>query len=108
MTVIGAADGPASLPPCDLVIDGAYGTGFHGAYDAPRVAPGTPVLAIDIPSGVDADTGDGAGPAMRGHPHRDLRRPQARPAARGRARPMPATVEVADIGIALPAVRRWR
>ena len=29
--------------------------------DAPAVAPGTPVLAVDIPSGVDADTGEAAG-----------------------------------------------
>ena len=29
------ADG-AVLPACDLVIDGAYGTGFRGRYDAPR------------------------------------------------------------------------
>jgi ADP-dependent NAD(P)H-hydrate dehydratase / NAD(P)H-hydrate epimerase len=48
---------PDRLPPCDLLIDGAYGTGFHGSYDAPTVAPGTPVLAIDLPSGLDADTG---------------------------------------------------
>ncbi|HET9546267.1 MAG TPA: NAD(P)H-hydrate epimerase, partial [Desertimonas sp.] len=25
------------LPPADLVIDAAYGTGFHGAWTAPRV-----------------------------------------------------------------------
>jgi hydroxyethylthiazole kinase-like uncharacterized protein yjeF len=43
--------------PCDLVIDAAFGTGFRGAYDAPEVAPGTPVLAVDIPSGVDGLTG---------------------------------------------------
>jgi NAD(P)H-hydrate epimerase len=65
VTVVGAADAPSALPPCDLVIDGAYGTGFHGAYDAPVVAPGTPVLAIDIASGVDADTGRASGAATR-------------------------------------------
>ncbi|MGQ0616827.1 MAG: NAD(P)H-hydrate dehydratase [Acidimicrobiia bacterium] len=45
------------LGPCDLVIDAAYGTGFRGEYEAPRLAPGTPVLAVDIPSGVDGLTG---------------------------------------------------
>jgi len=45
------------LPPADLVIDAAYGTGFRGAYRAPTVAAGTLVLAVDIPSGVDGDTG---------------------------------------------------
>jgi hydroxyethylthiazole kinase-like uncharacterized protein yjeF len=65
VTIIGAADAPAVLPACDLVIDGAYGTGFHGAYDAPAVAPGTPVLAIDIASGIDADHGSAPGAAVR-------------------------------------------
>jgi hydroxyethylthiazole kinase-like uncharacterized protein yjeF len=48
--------------PVDLVVDAAYGTGFRGTYTAPRVADGMPVLAVDIPSGVDGDTGraDGA------------------------------------------------
>jgi NAD(P)H-hydrate epimerase len=50
------------LPDADLVIDAAYGTGFRGRYAAPD--PGaTPVLAVDIPSGLNGDTGvvgDGA------------------------------------------------
>ena len=50
--VIEAADVPAGLPPSDLVIDAAYGTGFTGEWRAPRVGA-TPVLAVDIPSGVD-------------------------------------------------------
>ena len=41
----------------DLVIDAAYGTGFRGTYEAPPVASGVPVLAVDIPSGVAGDTG---------------------------------------------------
>ena len=55
----------AALPPCDLVVDGAYGTGFRGSYDAPAVPAGAAVLAIDIPSGVDADTGEAPGDAVR-------------------------------------------
>ncbi|MGD0982254.1 MAG: NAD(P)H-hydrate dehydratase [Acidimicrobiales bacterium] len=51
------ADLPVTLPVCDLVIDAAYGTGFRGEYRAPAVPDGIPVLAIDIPSGLDADTG---------------------------------------------------
>jgi ADP-dependent NAD(P)H-hydrate dehydratase / NAD(P)H-hydrate epimerase len=57
VTLLDPAALPDRLPACDLLIDGAYGTGFHGSYDAPPVAPGTPVLAIDLPSGLDADTG---------------------------------------------------
>ena len=32
-----AADAPDELPACDLVVDAAYGTRFHGEYTAPRV-----------------------------------------------------------------------
>jgi ADP-dependent NAD(P)H-hydrate dehydratase / NAD(P)H-hydrate epimerase len=45
----------------DLVIDAAYGTGFHGEYRAPAVAAGARVLAVDIPSGVRGDTGEASG-----------------------------------------------
>jgi len=65
VTLMAAHDVPAALPRVDLVIDGAYGTGFRGAYDAPLVPPGVPVLSIDIPSGVDADTGEAPGAAFR-------------------------------------------
>ncbi len=44
-------------PRVDLVVDAAFGTGFRGSYESPEVAAGTPVLAVDIPSGVDGDTG---------------------------------------------------
>jgi NAD(P)H-hydrate epimerase len=41
----------------DLVIDAAFGIGVSRPYVAPTVSSGTPVLAVDLPSGVDADTG---------------------------------------------------
>jgi hydroxyethylthiazole kinase-like uncharacterized protein yjeF len=53
---------------CDLVIDGVVGIGGRGALDS-RIAgllvddPLT--VAVDIPSGVDADTGHVAGDAVR-------------------------------------------
>jgi hydroxyethylthiazole kinase-like uncharacterized protein yjeF len=54
---------PSVLPPSDLVIDAAYGTGFHGTWTPPDVGD-TPVLAVDVPSGVDALTGDIAGDVL--------------------------------------------
>ena len=63
VTVVDAGDRPSTLPDCDLVIDAAYGTGFHGDHEAPAVRRGTPVLAVDIPSGVDGLTGE-AGPGV--------------------------------------------
>jgi ADP-dependent NAD(P)H-hydrate dehydratase / NAD(P)H-hydrate epimerase len=56
----------------DLVVDAVYGTGFSGAprRAAVRVleelnALSAPVLALDVPSGVDASTGEAAGPAVK-------------------------------------------
>jgi len=54
----------AGLPSCDLVIDAAYGTGFSGSYEAPVVPDGSLVLAVDVPSGVDSDTGAAPGRPM--------------------------------------------
>jgi hydroxyethylthiazole kinase-like uncharacterized protein yjeF len=56
----------------DVLLDGLFGTGFHGEprSEAAEViaqlnAAGAPVLAIDLPSGVDADTGEVAGGAVQ-------------------------------------------
>jgi len=94
----------AALPPCDLVVDGAYGTGFRGSYDAPAVPAGAAVLAIDIPSGVDADTGEAPGDAVcadRTVTFAALK-PGLLQAAGAR---LSGTVEVADIGIGFPTPR---
>jgi NAD(P)H-hydrate epimerase len=64
VTVIDAADAPESVPACDLLIDAAYGTGFRGEYHAPETG-GAPVLAVDIPSGVDGANGAASDGAVR-------------------------------------------
>ena len=56
-TVLDATEVPEQVPPCDLVVDAAFGTGFRGEYRAPDPG-GAPVLAVDIPSGVDGLTGE--------------------------------------------------
>jgi NAD(P)H-hydrate epimerase len=55
----------------DVVLDGLFGTGFHGEprADAAEIiaqmnAAEAPVLSVDLPSGVDADTGEVAGAAV--------------------------------------------
>ncbi|MCQ3809425.1 MAG: NAD(P)H-hydrate dehydratase [Acidimicrobiia bacterium] len=65
VAVIDAADAPASLPAAHLAIDAAYGTGLRRPYSPPAIPafldrPGcsAPVLAADIPSGVDGLTGE--------------------------------------------------
>ena len=60
-----ARPGLRRLPACDLVIDAAFGTGLRGSYDAPLAGDGVPVLAIDLPSGLDADTGEASDGAVR-------------------------------------------
>jgi ADP-dependent NAD(P)H-hydrate dehydratase / NAD(P)H-hydrate epimerase len=64
VTVIAATDAPDRLPAADLVLDAAYGTGFRGEYQAPDPG-GAPVLAVDIPSGVDGTTGEARGRPVR-------------------------------------------
>jgi NAD(P)H-hydrate epimerase len=95
--VIEADRVPAELPPCDLVIDAAYGTGFRGEWRAPR-AGSAPVLAVDIPSGVDGRTGDavpGVLPADRTVTFAALK-----PGLLfGAGRTLAGDIEVADIGL---------
>jgi ADP-dependent NAD(P)H-hydrate dehydratase / NAD(P)H-hydrate epimerase len=62
--IIDATSGAAAAPDADLLIDAAYGTGFRGEYAAPD--PGrAAILAVDIPSGVNGDTGEAAEGAVR-------------------------------------------
>jgi ADP-dependent NAD(P)H-hydrate dehydratase / NAD(P)H-hydrate epimerase len=56
----------------EVVIDALFGTGFRGEPrpDAVRLidevnASGAPVVAVDLPSGIDVDTGEIAGAAVR-------------------------------------------
>jgi hydroxyethylthiazole kinase-like uncharacterized protein yjeF len=50
-------DPGAGLPAAHLVVDAAFGTGLSRAYEPPEVPPDVPVLAVDIPSGIDGVTG---------------------------------------------------
>lgn len=66
----GANDVPAQgMRDCDLVIDGLVGIGFSGSLRVPALAEhansGALVIAVDVPSGVDADTGAVDGMAVR-------------------------------------------
>jgi len=56
--VFSASDAPETLPAADIYIDAAFGTGLSRPYTPPRRGrPDAPVLAVDIPSGLDGLTG---------------------------------------------------
>jgi NAD(P)H-hydrate epimerase len=59
------------LPDCDVVVDAMLGTGVTGALREPEATAaraindsGATVVAVDVPSGVDADTGETEGVAV--------------------------------------------
>ncbi len=61
----------AVLDDCDLVVDALLGTGFRGAVRGPMArviervnASPAFVIAVDVPSGLDADSGTVGGPAV--------------------------------------------
>ncbi|MEV7509920.1 NAD(P)H-hydrate dehydratase [Streptomyces sp. NPDC091201] len=73
LTALRAAGGrvePTVPQRADLVVDGLLGIGGRGglrpaaAALVERIPAGAPVLAVDLPSGVDADTGEVTGPAV--------------------------------------------
>jgi NAD(P)H-hydrate epimerase len=106
--VVDAAGAPPVLPPADLVIDAAYGTGFRGTYEAPQPAsPATPVLAVDIPSGVDGLTGAAAGRPLTAT--RTVTFAAWKPGLLlGDGARLAGEVEVADIGLDTSGARAWR
>ena len=60
--VVPVAAEPVVLPAADLYIDAAFGTGLSRPYTLPtRSRSEAPVLAVDIPSGLDGLTGETLG-----------------------------------------------
>ncbi|MCP3935249.1 MAG: NAD(P)H-hydrate dehydratase [Actinomycetia bacterium] len=51
----------SSIGECDLVIDAAFGTGLSRRYEAPLLVADQRVLAVDVPSGLDATVGTDLG-----------------------------------------------
>jgi NAD(P)H-hydrate epimerase len=63
---------PSPLPPADVIVDGLLGTGLAGDIREPYAAAicainaaNLPVVAVDMPSGLDSDTGQPHGLAVR-------------------------------------------
>jgi hydroxyethylthiazole kinase-like uncharacterized protein yjeF len=101
VTVFDAARLPASVAGFDLVIDAAYGTGFRGTWRAPHVGA-TPVLAVDIVSGLDAMTGDAGDGVVAAE--RTVTFAAAKPGhVLGRGLSLSGQLVVADIGLDIGA-----
>ncbi len=95
VTVVGP---DATIGDCDLVIDAALGTGLRGPYDAPEPPARAQVLAVDIPSGVDGDTGAAPGRPMTAA--RTVTFAALKPGLlQGDGPRFAGSVEVADIGL---------
>jgi ADP-dependent NAD(P)H-hydrate dehydratase / NAD(P)H-hydrate epimerase len=98
----------------DLVVDAMFGTGFKGRprREAARLleemtALSSPVLAVDVPSGIDASTGEAAASAVRAERTVTFHAPKVGlVVAPGRFHA--GEVEVADIGLAPSKTRHAR
>jgi hydroxyethylthiazole kinase-like uncharacterized protein yjeF len=62
--IVEALELPRRLSACDLILDGAFGIGLSRPWTAPDTGD-TPVLAIDIPSGIDGTTGEALGEPLK-------------------------------------------
>ena len=101
--VVDAAAAAGPVRPCDLVVDAAYGTGFRGTWEPPDPCI-APVLAVDLPSGVDGSTGVAAGPVLQAV--RTVTFAAHKPGLLlGAGRSLAGEVVVADIGLDVSRAR---
>lgn len=104
MTVVDPDRAP-NFDSASLIVDGIFGFGLSAApagraaelIDAANASP-APILAIDIPSGIDATTGDGFDPAIQADLTITLGLPKLG-LVQGVGRQRAGTVVIADIGI---------
>jgi NAD(P)H-hydrate epimerase len=103
---------PGALPDADLIVDAMLGFGLSGGPSGPAArlitaanAHSAPVLAVDLPSGLDARTGDPYDPCIRADATLTLALPKTgllAPAARS----VIGELAMADIGIPAEAYDR--
>jgi hydroxyethylthiazole kinase-like uncharacterized protein yjeF len=96
------ADG--NLPAADVIVDALFGVGLSRALEGEAKAlvdaindHPAPVLAVDLPSGMDADTGSSAGPVIRATRTLCLLA-RKRGLFTGRAADLTGAVDFADLG----------
>jgi NAD(P)H-hydrate epimerase len=96
---------PGPLPDADLIVDALLGFGLSGPPSGPAArliaaanAHPAPVLAVDLPSGLDARTGSPYDPCIRADATLTLALPKTGLLAPA-ARPVIGELAMADIGI---------
>jgi NAD(P)H-hydrate epimerase len=98
-------EGPGALPDADLIVDALLGFGLSGPPSGPAArlitaanAHPAPVLAVDLPSGLDSRTGHPYDPCIRADATLTLALPKTGLLAPA-ARPVIGELAMADIGI---------
>jgi len=105
-------EGTTPLPPADLVVDALLGFGLSGPPSGAAAvliraanAHPAPVLAVDLPSGLEATTGEPFAPCVRAAATLTLALPKTGLLAPV-ARPLVGELHVADIGVPAAAYAR--
>ena len=105
--VHGLGDLPARVGGVDLVIDAVLGTGARPGFAAPEIEAGIPVLAVDMPSGLDGLTGDADDGLLAAD--RTVTFAALKPGLLLEpGRSLAGQVTVADIGLDTDAARAWQ
>ncbi len=103
----------AELSRAGVIVDAVFGTGFRGVAEGDaakaivamnEAAP--PVLAVDIPSGVDGTTGGAEGPAVEAQATVVMQAEKLGTAV-GAGAALAGRVEVVDIGIDVERAEAW-
>lgn len=104
---------PGALAGADVVVDAIFGTGFRGVAEGAAAeaiaainAFGAPVVAVDIPSGVDGATGRAHGPAVEAFVTVTMAAEKIGTAI-GAGALHAGTVRVAHIGISVDNAAAW-
>ncbi|MDQ3962747.1 MAG: NAD(P)H-hydrate dehydratase [Actinomycetota bacterium] len=100
-----------ALTGTDVIVDALFGTGFRGEAEGPAAeaidamnTSGVPIVAVDIPSGVNGATGAADGPAVEAIVTIAMGAEKIGTAI-GRGAALAGAVTVADIGIDVPDAR---
>jgi len=99
------ADAASALASADVIVDALLGIGLHGVPRQPYAGfitaineTDAPVVAVDVPSGVDSDTGVAAGPAVAADVTVTFSSPKVGSVLQP-GRSLSGEVRIADIGI---------